>query len=68
MSEPQGLLTTEQAATWLGTTKRTLEDWRVRGGGPDYVKLRGSLVHYRRSALDAFVNAWTYKNTGGGRP
>ena len=60
------LLTTEEAASRLGTTRRTLEDWRVRGGGPLYVKLRGSMVRYRPSDLDAYVDTWTMRNTGGG--
>ena len=61
------LLTTEEAAAWLGTTRRTLEDWRVRGGGPAFSKLRGSLVRYRPSALAAFANEWTRSSTGGAR-
>jgi hypothetical protein len=35
------LLTTEQAAAFLGTTRRTLEAWRYVGAGPVFVKLRG---------------------------
>jgi hypothetical protein len=68
MQQPQPLLTTEQAAAQLRTNRRTLEDWRVRGGGPDFVKLRGSMVRYRPEALAAFVDAWGRTNTGGGVP
>lgn len=66
MLEP--LLTTDQAAACLGTTKRTLESWRYEGGGPVFVKLGGRLVRYRPSDLEAFVEAGEQVNTGGGRP
>ena len=36
---PERLLTTSEAAEHLGTSPRTLEDWRTRGGGPVYLKL-----------------------------
>lgn len=63
MLEP--LLTTAQAATCLGTTKRTLEAWRYEGGGPVFVKLGGRLVRYRQSDLAAFIDEGTRLNTGG---
>lgn len=66
------LLTTEQAATYLSTTKRTLEAWRLTGGsggrpGPVFVKV-GRLVRYRPSDLEAFVAEGMRTNTGGGVP
>ncbi len=39
MNHSQPLLTTEEAARLLKLPKRTLEDWRVCGGGPQYIKL-----------------------------
>ncbi len=49
---------TTSAAALLGISKRTLESWRVRGGGPRYVSLgtgsRGA-VRYREDDLDAYV-------------
>ena len=66
MLEP--LLTTEQAAAYLGTTKRTLEAWRYeRSSVRLFVKLGGRLVRYRPSDLEAFVEAGEQMNTGGGR-
>ena len=62
MLEP--LLTTDQAAACLGTTKRTLEAWRYEGGGPVFVKLGGRMVRYRPSDLEAFVEAGEQTNTG----
>lgn len=53
---------TPQAATYLGVKPGTLEAWRVRGGGPEYIKL-GKAVRYRQEALDAFLLSHTRTNT-----
>lgn len=60
------LLTTDEAATFLSTTKRTLEAWRYGGGGPVFVKLGGKMVRYRPQDLEAFVSVGERTNTGGG--
>lgn len=62
------LLTSEQAAAFLGTTRRTLEAWRYVGAGPVFVKLRGRMVRYRPSDLEAFVANGARTNTCGGHP
>ncbi|MEZ5697409.1 MAG: helix-turn-helix domain-containing protein [Sphingomonadaceae bacterium] len=64
----ESLLTTEEAAACLGTTKRTLEAWRYAGGGPVFVKLGGRLVRYRPRDLENFVAAGERLNTGGAAP
>jgi len=48
------LLTTDQAAERCNLSPRTLEKFRVVGGGPIFVRLRGS-VRYRLEDLDAWV-------------
>lgn len=37
-------------------SQRTLEGWRLRGGGPAFIKA-GSRVVYRRADLDAWLAA-----------
>ncbi|MCP3963421.1 MAG: helix-turn-helix domain-containing protein [bacterium] len=49
------LLTTEETAAYVGATPRTLEAWRVRGGGPPFVKVSRRMVRYRLSDLAAWV-------------
>ena len=44
------------AATYLGANPRTLEGWRVRGGGPRFIKV-GRRVVYRRRDLDEWLAA-----------
>ena len=66
MTEP--LLTTAQAATLLGTSPRTLEDWRLRGGGPVFRKVGRRLVRYSHPDLEEFLADGARINTGGGVP
>lgn len=62
------LLTTEEAASCLGTTRRTLEAWRCEGAGPAFVKLRNRMVRYRPCDLEAFVRDGMRSNTAGAAP
>lgn len=48
------LLNTLDSATYLDLSPRTLEKWRLNGGGPAYIKL-GRAVRYRVSDLEAFL-------------
>lgn len=49
------LLSTEEAAEYLGTKPHTLEIWRAVGRyGIPYIKV-GRLVKYRRADLDAWL-------------
>ena len=51
--EPE-FMDTQQAAAWLGLSPRTLEGYRVSGGGPAFHRF-GNRVRYRRSDLDAWA-------------
>lgn len=62
------MLTTSEAAALLNTSPRTLEDWRLRGGGPVYCKVGRRLVRYPLSDLRAFLSAGARNNTAGGLP
>ena len=54
--------TEAQAATYLNVSRRTLQAWRQRGGGPEYIKLGGA-VRYDRAALDRYIEERTRANT-----
>ena len=41
------LRSTRQVAEFLGVSPRTLEDWRLRGGGPRFVRMGSRVVRYR---------------------
>jgi hypothetical protein len=51
-----------QAAIFLGVSVRTLQAWRVRGGGPPYMKI-GRAVRYQRRALVKFQEESTVTST-----
>jgi hypothetical protein len=60
--DPDAGCTEMQAAIFLGVSARTLQAWRVRGGGPPYTKL-GRAVRYQRRALTEFQRANTVAST-----
>lgn len=56
------LLSETEAALHLGCSIRTLQSWRLRGGGPRYSKV-GRLVRYRGADLATFVDAGVRSHT-----
>ena len=48
------LMTTRDVADFLQINPNTLEQWRVRGRGPDFVRV-GSRVRYRREDVEAWL-------------
>lgn len=63
MQSPESnLLTTRQAAVYLGVSQDLVRRWRAAGrGGPRYHRVN-RLIRYRRQDIDAYLAA----NTGGG--
>lgn len=45
------------AANFLGYSVRALQNWRVRGGGPEFVKVSARSIRYRRRDLIAWAEA-----------
>ena len=56
------LLTEEQTAAWLTIKVKTLQAWRVRGGGPQYVKV-GRCVRYPLESLEEYIRRRTVAHT-----
>jgi hypothetical protein len=56
------LLGTDQAAEYLGVSRKTLESWRSLGGGPRYTKL-GRRCAYRLDWLDQYVENRSVSST-----
>jgi len=54
--------TVEEAAAELGLSVHTLNGWRVRGCGPEFVKL-GSAVRYTTEAIEKFKEAGKRQST-----
>jgi len=49
--DPERLMTETEAAAFLGVTRRALQQWRLNGSGPKYVKISQRCVRYRRIEL-----------------
>lgn len=56
------LIDEAQAAHMLALSIRTMQGWRLRGGGPLYIKI-GRAVRYRRGDLAAFIEARVVAST-----
>ena len=61
MSEPNTpqspFLTTQEAASYLRISARTMENWRWSNDGPEYRKHGGTVV-YHLEDLNAFSTVW----------
>ncbi len=45
--DEDALLTEQQAATLLNVNPRTLQKWRINGGGPLFVRISRRCIRYR---------------------
>ena len=61
-SVENALITEAAAADYLGISIRTIQAWRMRGGGPIFVKL-GKSVRYRPSDIQAWIEAHLASST-----
>lgn len=59
---PTCLLSEAQTADFLKLSIRTLQSWRLRGGGPGFLKL-GRAVRYARADLEAWLAASRRRST-----
>lgn len=57
------LVNEKEAAAFLGYTIRALQNWRLRGGGPQFVKVSSRSIRYRRRDLMVWVDARLRQNT-----
>lgn len=59
----ENLLKTEDAASYLGLSPSLLNKLRLTGGGPQFLRLAGRAIRYRRADLDAWVDASAVAST-----
>ncbi|RKQ64135.1 helix-turn-helix transcriptional regulator [Oceanibaculum indicum] len=60
------LIGEQEAASFIGYTVRALQNWRVRGGGPKFVKVSARSIRYRRRDLIAWAESHLVQNTSQG--
>lgn len=51
------------AAEYIGHSVRALQNWRVRGGGPKFIKVSGRSIRYRRLDLNEWANSKLVSST-----
>lgn len=57
------LIDEKAAAAYLCYSVRALQNWRVRGGGPNFVKVSGRSVRYTRRDLQTWIASKRVANT-----
>lgn len=57
------LLPEKHAAKLMGVSPRTLRNWRVIGGGPQYVKVSARCIRYRRADILAWIESRERRHT-----
>lgn len=57
------LVCEKEAAEFLGYTIRALQNWRLRGGGPQFVKVSSRSIRYRRRDLMAWAEERIWQST-----
>lgn len=65
---PAALLYTVEAAFLLGLSPRTLEAFRLRGGGPPYIAVTRKAIRYRRQDLEIWIAARRRISTSDANP
>ena len=60
--DPNQLMNEKEVADLICITQRALQNWRLRGGGPEYVKI-GRSVRYQRRDVMKFIEDRKRKHT-----
>ena len=61
--DPTALLDTAGAAAVLGMKPGTLAEWRTIGRGPRHIRVSAKCIRYRRSDIDAWLEAQARTHT-----
>lgn len=56
------LITADTLADRLGTKRRTVDEWRITGKGPKFIRV-GRSVRYRPEAVEAWLLSQERKST-----
>ncbi|MBL4601293.1 MAG: hypothetical protein JKY84_00965 [Emcibacteraceae bacterium] len=51
------------AAIYIGHSVRALQNWRIRGGGPKFIKVSSRSVRYRRCDLNIWAESKLVSST-----
>lgn len=62
-NDPDQLLTEKEAASLICYSQRCLQNWRLRGGGPKYVKVSARSIRYQRRDVIEWIEERKRNNT-----
>ncbi len=57
------LINEHEAADYIGHSVRALQNWRIRGGGPKFVKISHRSIRYRRCDLNDWIESRLVRST-----
>ncbi|MEM7172436.1 MAG: helix-turn-helix domain-containing protein [Pseudomonadota bacterium] len=57
------LIHENEAADFLGYSPRALQNWRLRGGGPPFIRVSSRSIRYSRRDLKAWVDSKRARST-----
>ena len=57
------LINESEAADFVGYSVRSLQGWRVKGGGPQFIKVSARSIRYRRRDLIAWSESRIVSST-----
>jgi len=60
---PDQLIDEKQASQLMGISPRTLQGYRVKGGGPEFIKLNNKIVRYKICDIQNWINENKKNNT-----
>lgn len=60
------LVSEKDEAKRLGFSPRTMQAWRLKGGGPPFFKVNGGAIRYDPNLNDAWLDSCLRTNTSGG--
>lgn len=63
LSSPSALMDERSLSCLLGVSVRTVQAWRVKGGGPVFLKFNNRLVRYRKADVEAWLEALAMPHT-----
>ncbi len=57
------MINEKDAADYIGYTERALQGWRLKGGGPKFIRVSGRSIRYRRLELNEWANSKLVSST-----
>ena len=64
LDAPDPILSEQELAAWLNTSRPTLQRQRSDGSGPEFIQLSERRIGYRKSAVEAWLSARTVNRVG----